>query len=155
MMRSPHQLVAHLPEALRKLDPRHTITQPVVFVVWVSSVVTTVMAVADPSWFGWSVTGWLWATVLFANLAEAVAEGRGRAQAATLRNARHDTQAHRVLPDATTESVQASDLRVGDTVVVGPGEVIPGDGEIIEGMATVDESAITGESAPVIRESGG
>lgn len=149
------QMGTTFPQAVRKLDPRHTITQPVVFVVWVSSVLTTVMAVAEPSWFAWLVTLWLWATVLFANMAEAVAEGRGRAQAATLRATRRDTHAHRVCADGTVEVVSASDLRVGDTVRVGPGEVIPGDGDVIEGVATVDESAITGESAPVIRESGG
>lgn len=149
------QMGTTFPQAVRKLDPRHTITQPVVFVVWVSSVLTTVMAVAEPNWFAWLVTLWLWATVLFANMAEAVAEGRGRAQAATLRATRRDTRAHRVCADGTVEVVSASDLRVGDTVRVGPGEVIPGDGDAIEGVATVDESAITGESAPVIRESGG
>lgn len=149
------QMGTTFPQAVRKLDPRHTITQPVVFVVWVSSVLTTVMAVAEPSWFAWLVTLWLWATVLFANMAEAVAEGRGRAQAATLRATRRDTHAHRVCADGTVEVVSASELRVGDTVRVGPGEVIPGDGDVIEGVATVDESAITGESAPVIRESGG
>lgn len=149
------QMGTTFPQAVRKLDPRHTITQPVVFVVWVSSVLTTVMAVVEPSWFAWLVTLWLWATVLFANMAEAVAEGRGRAQAATLRATRRDTRAHRVCADGTVEVVSASDLRVGDTVRVGPGEVIPGDGDVIEGVATVDESAITGESAPVIRESGG
>ncbi|GAA6526921.1 potassium-transporting ATPase subunit KdpB [Intrasporangium sp. DVR] len=149
------QFTSTFPEAVRKTDPRHLLGQPVVFVVWVSAVVTTVMALATPSWFAWLVTGWLWATVLMANIAEAVAEGRGRAQAATLRATRRDTLAHRLLPDGSTEQVPASDLHVGDLVVVGPREVIPGDGDVVEGMATVDESAITGESAPVIRESGG
>ena len=149
------QLVATFPQAVRKLDPRHVVRSPVVFVVWVGSLLTTVAAVVDPSWFGWSITLWLWATVLFANMAEAVAEGRGKAQAATLRAARTTTTAQRRRPDGSLETVAAPDLTIGDVVVVGPGEVIPGDGDVVEGMATVDESAITGESAPVIRESGG
>ncbi|HSU75150.1 MAG TPA: potassium-transporting ATPase subunit KdpB [Terrabacter sp.] len=149
------QLVTTFPQAVAKLDPRHVWHSPVMFVVWVGSVVTTVQAVLDPSWFAWSVTVWLWATVLFANMAEAVAEGRGKAQAATLRASRRTTTAQRRLPDGSVETVAASDLSIGDVVVVGPNEVIPGDGDVIEGMATVDESAITGESAPVIRESGG
>jgi K+-transporting ATPase ATPase B chain len=149
------QLVATLPEAVRKLDPRHVWRSPVVFVVWVGSLLTTVVAVVDPSWFAWSITLWLWATVLFANMAEAVAEGRGKAQAATLRAARTTTTAQRRRPDGTLETVAAAELTIGDVVVVRPGEVIPGDGDVVEGMATVDESAITGESAPVIRESGG
>ncbi|GAA2746134.1 potassium-transporting ATPase subunit KdpB [Terrabacter aerolatus] len=149
------QLVATFPEAVRKLDPRHVWRSPVVFVVWVGSLVTTVVAVTDPSWFAWSITLWLWATVLFANMAEAVAEGRGKAQAATLRAARTTTTAQRRAVDGSLTTVAASDLMVGDLVVVRPGEVVPGDGDVVEGMATVDESAITGESAPVIRESGG
>jgi K+-transporting ATPase ATPase B chain len=149
------QLVATSPEAVRKLDPRHVWRSPVVFVVWVGSLLTTVVAVVDPSWFAWSVTLWLWATVLFANMAEAVAEGRGKAQAATLRAARTTTTARRRGADGSLETVSASELTIGDVVVVRPGEVIPGDGDVVEGMATVDESAITGESAPVIRESGG
>ncbi|MER7071117.1 potassium-transporting ATPase subunit KdpB [Terrabacter sp. NPDC000476] len=149
------QLVATFPEAVRKLDPRHVWRSPVVFVVWVGSLLTTVVAAVDPSWFAWSTTLWLWATVLFANMAEAVAEGRGKAQAATLRAARTTTTARRRLPDGSLETVGAADLGVGDLVEVRPGEVVPGDGDVVEGMATVDESAITGESAPVIRESGG
>ncbi|HET7799768.1 MAG TPA: potassium-transporting ATPase subunit KdpB [Humibacillus xanthopallidus] len=149
------QLVTTLPQAVAKLDPRHVWRSPVMFVVWVGSVVTTVQAIADPSWFAWTLSIWLWATVLFANMAEAVAEGRGKAQAATLRASRRTTTAQRRLPDGSLEAVAASDLTVGDVVVVRPNEVIPGDGDVIEGMATVDESAITGESAPVIRESGG
>jgi K+-transporting ATPase ATPase B chain len=149
------QLVTSVPEAVRKLDPRHVWRSPVVFVVWVGSLVTTVGAVADPSWFAWAVTLWLWATVLFANVAEAVAEGRGKAQAATLRAARTTTTARRRCADGSFETVAAADLAVGDVVVVRAGEVVPGDGDVVEGMATVDESAITGESAPVIRESGG
>ena len=149
------QLVATFPQAVRKLDPRHVFRSPVVFVVWVGSLLTTVAAIVDPSWFAWSITLWLWATVVFANMAEAVAEGRGKAQAATLRAARTTTAARRRRADGSLETVAAPDLTIGDVVVVGPGEVIPGDGDVVEGMATVDESAITGESAPVIRESGG
>jgi K+-transporting ATPase ATPase B chain len=149
------QLVTTLPQAVAKLDPRHVWLSPVMFVVWVGSMVTTVQAVVDPSWFAWAVAVWLWATVLFANMAEAVAEGRGKAQAATLRATRKTTTAVRRLPDGSFETVAASDLAIGDLVVVRPNEVIPGDGDVVEGMATVDESAITGESAPVIRESGG
>jgi K+-transporting ATPase ATPase B chain len=149
------QLVTTLPQAVAKLDPRHVWLSPVMFVVWVGSMVTTVQAVVDPSWFAWAVAVWLWATVLFANMAEAVAEGRGKAQAATLRATRKTTTAVRRLPDGSFETVAASDLAIGDLVVVRPNEVIPGDGDVVEGMTTVDESAITGESAPVIRESGG
>jgi K+-transporting ATPase ATPase B chain len=137
--------------AVRKLDPRGLVRQPVVFVVWVGSVFSTVLAIIDPTVFGWLITGWLWLTVLFANVAEAVAEGRGKAQAATLRKARTATVA--VLPDGS--SVPAATLRPGDRVVVVAGQVVPGDGDVVEGIASVDESAITGESAPVIRESGG
>ncbi|GAA4414007.1 potassium-transporting ATPase subunit KdpB [Fodinibacter luteus] len=144
-----------LPQAFAKLDPRHTFRSPVIFVVWVGSVLTTLLAILDPSVFSVSVAGWLWATVLFANLAEAVAEGRGKAQAETLRRTRTETTARRLREDGTEEQVRGTELRVGDLVVVEAGEVIPGDGDVVEGVATVDESAITGESAPVIRESGG
>jgi K+-transporting ATPase ATPase B chain len=137
--------------ALRKLDPRGLVRQPVVFVVWVGSVFCTVLAVLDPSVFGWLIAAWLWLTVLFANVAEAVAEGRGKAQAATLRAARQTSVA--VLEDGS--EVPAADLRRGMRVVVVAGQVVPGDGDVVEGIASVDESAITGESAPVIRESGG
>ena len=147
----PAQLLESLPTALRKLDPRHQVRNPVMFVVWVGSVVVTVAAIVDPSVFAWSIAIWLWFTVVFANLAEAVAEGRGRAQADALRATRTDTVAYR--EDGTT--VPAAELRLDDRVVVEAGQVIPGDGEIVEGIATVDESAITGESAPVVRESGG
>jgi K+-transporting ATPase ATPase B chain len=147
----PALLLESLPTALRKLDPRLQVRNPVMFVVWVGSVVVTVSAVVDPSVFAWSIAVWLWLTVVFANLAEAVAEGRGRAQADALRATRTDTVARR--EDGT--EVPATDLRVGDRVVVEAGQAIPGDGEIVEGIATVDESAITGESAPVVRESGG
>ncbi|MDF2094237.1 potassium-transporting ATPase subunit KdpB [Knoellia sp. 3-2P3] len=148
-------LRAVAPQAVRKLDPRHVWRSPVIFVVWVGSVLTTGLALVDPSLFSWSVAGWLWATVLFANGAEAVAEGRGKAQAASLRAARRETMARRLRPDGSAELVPGSELHVGDTVVVEAGQVVPGDGDVIEGIATVDESAITGESAPVIRESGG
>jgi K+-transporting ATPase ATPase B chain len=146
--------VVSFPEALRKLDPRTQARNPVMFVVWVGSVLVTVLAIVDPSVFAVSIAVWLWLTVLFANLAEAVAEGRGKAQADTLRRSRKEAVAHRLVGDRT-EEVPGTDLRIGDRVVVEAGEVIPGDGEIVEGIATVDESAITGESAPVVRESGG
>ncbi|MEV6926266.1 potassium-transporting ATPase subunit KdpB [Dactylosporangium sp. NPDC051485] len=147
----PAQMWRSAPDALRKLNPATLWRNPVMFLVEVGSVFTTVLAVAHPSVFAWVITVWLWLTVLFANMAEAVAEGRGKAQAATLRKAKQDTVAYR--PDGTT--VKASELRLGDVVVVEAGQVIPGDGDVIEGIASVDESAITGESAPVIRESGG
>ncbi len=149
------QAVANLPQALVKLDPRHLVRQPVIFVVWIGSVLTTVLAVLQPTVFTISVTLWLWVTIIFANLAEAIAEGRGKAQAATLRQTRTTTTARRLRADGTEEQVSGQDLRLGDRVVVEAGQVIPGDGDVVEGVATVDESAITGESAPVIRESGG
>jgi potassium-transporting ATPase ATP-binding subunit len=145
------QLRPALAGAVSKLDPRGLVRQPVILVVWVGSVFSTALAIADPTVFGWLIAGWLWLTVLFANLAEAVAEGRGKAQAAALRRARTTTVAH--LLDG--REVPAATLQPGDTVVVVAGQVIPGDGDVIEGIASVDESAITGESAPVIRESGG
>ncbi|MEN0134115.1 MAG: potassium-transporting ATPase subunit KdpB, partial [Rhodococcus sp. (in: high G+C Gram-positive bacteria)] len=152
---SPAQLVTAMPGALRKLDPRHLARNPVMFVVFAGSVVTTVMAVADPSMFSWAVTAWLWFTVLFANLAESVAEGRGKAQAASLRALQEETPARRRRADGTIETVASTELRKGDVCVVIAGERIPGDGDVLEGVASVDESAVTGESAPVIRESGG
>ncbi|MFJ6729507.1 potassium-transporting ATPase subunit KdpB [Streptomyces sp. NPDC091281] len=148
----PRQLLRSLPEAFRKLDPRVMVKSPVMFVVWVGSLLTTVFSFTDPGdWFGWTISAWLWLTVLFANLAEAVAEGRGKAQADTLRRAKTDTVARRA--DGTT--VPGTELMIGDLVVCEAGDVIPGDGDVVEGVASVDESAITGESAPVIRESGG
>ncbi|TGN72767.1 potassium-transporting ATPase subunit KdpB [Streptomyces bauhiniae] len=151
----PRQLVRSLPDAFRKLDPRVMVKSPVMFVVWIGSVLTTAFSLTDPTdWFGWTISVWLWLTVLFANLAEAVAEGRGKAQADTLRKARADTVARR-LTGTAEEHVPGTELRVGDLVVCEAGEVIPGDGDVVEGVASVDESAITGESAPVIRESGG
>ncbi|WP_415971544.1 potassium-transporting ATPase subunit KdpB [Rhodococcus sp. 077-4] len=143
-----------VPGAFRKLDPRHLARNPVMFVVFLGSIVTTVLSIAQPSVFAWFVTGWLWFTVLFANLAESVAEGRGKAQAASLRKVKQDTVARRRTASGT-EEVAGAELAVGDEVIVSAGEVIPGDGDVIEGIATVDESAITGESAPVVRESGG
>ncbi|WTX52277.1 potassium-transporting ATPase subunit KdpB [Streptomyces sp. NBC_00649] len=153
----PKQLLRSLPDACRKLDPRVMVKSPVMFVVLVGSVLTTVFSFKDPSdWFGWTISAWLWLTVIFANLAEAVAEGRGKAQADTLRKAKTDTVARRLSKDGTgEEQVPGTELRIGDLVVCEAGDIIPGDGDVVEGVASVDESAITGESAPVIRESGG
>lgn len=159
----PRQLWRAMPAAVGKLDPRTLWRNPVMFTVEMGAVFTTVVAIADRSMFGALVVFWLWATVLFANLAEAVAERRGRAQAAALRAAKQDTVARRLggwTPGVATgqlseETVPASRLQPGDVVVVQTGQVIPGDGDVVEGIASVDESAITGESAPVIRESGG
>ena len=163
-------------ESVLKLDPRRMARNPVMFVVEIGSVYVTALAVTDPNVFAWLVAAWLWFTVLFANLAEAVAEGRGKAQADELRKTRAETVAHRRSSgvgsteppssggagfagtgagNASLEDVPSSGLRMGDEVVVSAGEVIPADGTVIEGIASVDESAITGESAPVIRESGG
>ncbi|MDY7226420.1 potassium-transporting ATPase subunit KdpB [Hyalangium rubrum] len=150
-------------DSLRKLHPRDVARNPVMFVVWAGSLLTTVLLVRDlassaegatPVWFTVAVTLWLWFTVLFANFAEAVAEGRGKAQAGALRKMRKDTTARRLV-DGREERVSAPSLRKGDLVVCEAGDLIPGDGEVVEGIASVDESAITGESAPVIRESGG
>jgi K+-transporting ATPase ATPase B chain len=152
---SARQLWRSLPDALRKLDPRTQLRNPVMFVVWLGSVLVTGSAVVDPSVFAWLIAIWLWFTVLFANLAEAVAEGRGKAQAESLRRTRTETVARRLRADGSEEQVPGTTLKVGDRVVVEAGEVIPGDGDVVQGIATVDESAITGESAPVIRESGG
>ena len=144
-----------LGEAFVKLDPRHMVRIPVMFVVEIGSVVTTIQFFASPDLFVGSITLWLWATVLFANFAEAVAEGRGKAQADTLRRSRQQTLAFVQRADGTVEEIPSAHLQVGDLCVVQAGQVIPGDGDVVEGLATVDESAITGESAPVIRESGG
>jgi len=150
-------------DSVKKLSPRLMIRNPVMFVVEVGSVLTTLLWLRDvvapaagaaPAWFTGTVSLWLWFTVLFANFAEALAEGRGKAQAAALRGLRKETMA-RKLVDKREVLTPASDLRKGDVVVVEAGQLIPGDGEVIEGIASVDESAITGESAPVIRESGG
>jgi len=174
----PRQLIDALPGALRKLHPRTQLRNPVMFIVEVGAAFTTVLALAqtlglpdDPTTapssllFSWSIAIWLWLTVLFAAVAESVAEGRGKAQASALRTTRTTTLATRVTgydpaTDASatvtpTQQVASADLRLGDTVVVAAGELIPGDGDIVWGIASVDESAITGESAPVVRESGG
>ncbi len=150
-------------DSFKKLDPRVQIRNPVMFVVEIGSVITTVTWLiqvfggkplgggSEPAWYTFTISFWLWLTVVFANMAEAFAEGRGRAQADTLRAMRKETVAK--MRDGSTRA--ASELTRGDIVVVPAGELIPGDGTVIEGIATVDESAITGESAPVIRESGG
>ncbi|GAA0930344.1 potassium-transporting ATPase subunit KdpB [Pseudonocardia zijingensis] len=151
----PRQVREAFPDALRKLHPRAQLRNPVMFVVWVGSVLVTLDAIVSPSVFGWLITVWLWFTVLFANLAEAVAEGRGKAQAESLRRTKREMVARRLTPDGGEERVGGNELRIGDRVVVEAGEVIPGDGEVVEGIATVDESAVTGESAPVVREAGG
>ncbi|KAD3632967.1 potassium-transporting ATPase subunit KdpB [Arthrobacter yangruifuii] len=172
-------LAAALPGAFRKLDPRLMVRTPVMFIVEIGAVLITAIAVAEPflggpqdsggtpvpGAFSWLIAGWLWATVIFANLAEAVAEGRGKAQAASLRNSRATTTAYRVegydsgrdpaALGAGISEVPSADLGLDDVVVVEAGQIIPGDGDIIDGIASVDESAITGESAPVVRESGG
>lgn len=173
------QIRAALPGAFRKLNPREQWRNPVMFLVWIGAFLTTILALAEPlmggpadsggtpvPWsFTWAITIWLWMTVLFANLAESVAEGRGKAQAETLRKTRTSTIAKRVTAydpkaDAAAEravisNVPSSELTRNDVVVVSAGELIPGDGDIVCGIASVDESAITGESAPVVRESGG
>ncbi|WP_127792152.1 potassium-transporting ATPase subunit KdpB [Agromyces sp. LHK192] len=173
------QVVAALPGALRKLDPREMWRNPVMFIVEIGALLTTAIAIAEPflggpstsggsdvpASFTWAIAAWLWLTVVFANLAESVAEGRGKAQADTLRKTRTSTVAHRVeqydakadpaARTASTTDVASGDLRIGDVVVVAAGDLIPGDGDIVDGIASVDESAITGESAPVVRESGG
>ncbi|MEW2586116.1 potassium-transporting ATPase subunit KdpB [Streptomyces virginiae] len=156
----PRQLLLALPDAVRKLDPRAQVHNPVMFVVEVGAVLTTLSALRHPGVFSWMITVWLWLTILFAGLSEAVAEGRGKAQADTLRRSRTQTPARRLphwRPGApgTEEEVPSTLLQPGDHVVVEAGQVIPGDGDVVEGVASVDESAITGESAPVIRESGG
>src|SRR5271168_5151410 len=148
-------------ESFVKLNPRTLAKNPVMFVVEVGATLTTIDlirgVVQHSHGFGFSlqITLWLWFTVLFANFAEAMAEGRGKAQAEALRKSRAETVARRLKQDGSIESVPGSQLRAGDLVMVTAGEFVPGDGEVIEGVASVDESAITGESAPVIRESGG
>jgi K+-transporting ATPase ATPase B chain len=148
-------LVLALGGSFRKLDPRVQVKNPVMFVVLVGTVITFIEAIAHPSFFAWAITFWLFLTVLFANFAEAMAEGRGKAQADTLRRMRSETEARRLNADGTESRVAAVELAKGDRVVCQAGDIIPSDGEIVEGIASVDESAITGESAPVIRESGG
>src|SRR5215831_2801810 len=160
----PKILWQSLPDAFKKLDPRVQIRNPVMFVVEVGAAITTYTAITGPASdrvFNWTIVVWLWLTVVFANLAEAVAEGRGKAQAETLRRTKRETVARRLIgwqPGQTgtrEEQVRGTQLTIGDHVVVEAGETIPGDGDVVEGIASVDESAITGESAPVIRESGG
>jgi K+-transporting ATPase ATPase B chain len=148
-------------DSFRKLDPRFMMRNPVMFIVEVGSVVTSALLARDLArgsadfGFDLQITLWLWFTVLFANFAEAMAEGRGKAQAETLRRAKSETLANRLLPNGSIETVPGSILRSGDLVLVAAGQTIPGDGDVMEGVASVDESAITGESAPVIREAGG
>ncbi|WP_273734728.1 potassium-transporting ATPase subunit KdpB [Mycolicibacterium septicum] len=156
----PKMLWKSTPDALRKLDPRTLWRNPVMFIVEIGAVWSTILAVLNPSWFSGLIVIWLWLTVIFANLAEAVAEGRGKAQAESLRKTKTSTMARRLTGWAPgtpgrEEEVAAPLLQQGDVVVVEAGQVIPGDGDVVEGIASVDESAITGESAPVIRESGG
>jgi K+-transporting ATPase ATPase B chain len=175
----PAQLLAATPGAFRKLDPRLMAKNPVMFIVEVGAALTTVLAIAEPflggaqesggsavpASFTWGIAIWLWLTVVFANLAESVAEGRGKAQADSLRKTRTSTLANQVTayePDtdpsaehAAIGQVSSADLTLGDVVVVTAGELVPGDGDIVWGIASVDESAITGESAPIVRESGG
>ena len=148
-------LLLALSGSFRKLDPRVQFKNPVMFVVLVGTVVTFCEAIAHPTFFAWAITFWLFLTVIFANFAEAMAEGRGKAQAETLRRMRSETEARRLNADGSESRVAAVELAKGDSVVCEAGDLIPSDGEIIEGIASVDESAITGESAPVIRESGG
>src|SRR5689334_10465731 len=144
-------------DSVLKLNPRKMVGNPVMFVVEVGSVITTVLLFHSHTDFTFNlqITLWLWFTVVFANFAEAMAEGRGKAQADTLRKARSETQANLLMPEGTIETIPSSKLRTDDVVLCCAGEFIPSDGEIIEGIASVDESAITGESAPVIREAGG
>lgn len=173
------QLVQALPGALRRLNPASLVRNPVMLLVWVGAAFTTALAIAEPllggpgesggtevpAAFTWGIAVWLWLTVLFANVAESIAEGRGKAQAASLRKTRTSTLARRVsaydqasdaaATSAATVEVSSAELQRDDVVIVEAGELIPGDGDIVAGIATVDESAITGESAPVIRESGG
>jgi potassium-transporting ATPase ATP-binding subunit len=157
----PRMLLRSTPDAFKKLDPRVQVRNPVMFVVEVGAALTTYTAITKPSIFNWTIVVWLWLTVVFANLAEAVAEGRGKAQAETLRKTKRETVARRLLDwqpgrtDLVEEPVPGTQLTLGDHVVVEAGEIIPGDGDVVDGVASIDESAITGESAPVIRESGG
>ena len=144
-----------LPDAVRKLSPRQMSHSPVMFTVLVGAVLCTVICFIRPSVFSIAVTAWLWLTVLFGTLSEAIAEGRGKAQADSLRASRQGVQARLRLPDGTLKTVPGTELRLGDVVICEARDVIPSDGEVIEGLASVDESTITGESAPVIRESGG
>src|SRR6201998_2476360 len=160
----PKMLLKSTPDALRKLDPRTLWRNPVMFIVEIGAAWSTYLAIANETWFAGFIVVWLWLTWLFADLGEAVAEGRGKAQAETLRKAKTSTMARRLknwepgasaMTEAVEEEIAAPLLQQGDIVVVEAGQVIPGDGDVVEGIASVDESAITGESAPGIRESGG
>ncbi len=156
----PELIRPAIKDSVLKLDPRTLWRNPVMFAVELGAMLTTLITLRDvftgeSFWFNAQISLWLWFTILFANFAEALAEGRGRAQAETLRQARSEAQAKRLLPDGRIEQVAALMLRKGDLVQVKDGDIIPGDGEIVEGVALVDESAITGESAPVVREAGG
>ncbi len=157
----PAILFPAMRDAVVKLDPRKLLRNPVIFVTEIVAVVVTILFIRDlasnPGEAGFSgqIAAWLWFTVLFATFAEAVAEGRGRAQADSLKKTKSELVARRLGANGKTETIPASSLKVGDIVLVAAGELIPGDGEVIEGVASVNESAITGESAPVIRESGG
>jgi len=152
-------LVQAIWDAFNKLNPKTQLRNPVMFIVYIGALLTTCLTVRDfftgePIAFSLQIALWLWFTVLFANFAEAVAEGRGKAQAQSLKTARSKTKANKVTGNGTIQ-MEATELRKGDVVLINAGEFIPGDGEVVEGMASVDESAVTGESAPVIRESGG
>ena len=155
----PAIIIPAIGASFKKLNPAHMVGNPVMFVTEVGALITTVLLCTGGQGasvgFLLQITLWLWFTVIFANFAEAMAEGRGKAQAETLRKAKTETKANRFRSDGTIEEVPSNKLRKGDVVIVKAGEFIPGDGEIIEGAATVDESAITGESAPVVREAGG
>jgi len=148
-------MLAAVVGGIRKLNPRHQLSNPVMAVVWLGALATTIFTFRHPSLFNFQLSLWLWFTLVFANFAEAMAEGRGKAQADALRKLRTKTLARLVGPDGSEKTVNATELRKGDQVLCEAGDVIPSDGDVVEGIATVDESAITGESAPVIRESGG
>ena len=152
---NPRMLYREMPAAFKKLNPVTLFKNPIMFVVEVGAALTAVLAINNSSVFSWWIVLWLWATVLFANLAEAIAEGRGKAQAESLKKARTQTLARKYAANGEEIAVASSELTIGDIVICESGDVIPSDGEIIEGIASIDESAITGESAPVIREAGG
>mgnify|MGYP001143768605 FL=1 len=144
--------------AVLKLDPRSLVRNPVMFLVEIGGIITTLITLAGGGFFSGMVSLWLWLTVLFANVAESLSEGRGKARAASLRESRAAVPAHRLREEAfgaQADEVASSDLRQGDLVLVREGEIVPGDGEVVKGAALVNEAAITGESAPVVREAGG
>ena len=155
-MLDPKTLWHSLPDAFKKLDPRVQIKNPVMFVVEVGALLTLYTAITKPSIFNWTIVVWLWLTVVFANMAEAVAEGRGKAQAETLRRTKRETVARRLIDwqpgqtDLREEAVPGTQLTLGDHVVVEAGEIIPGDGDVVQGVASVDESAITGDRKSVV-----